>query len=483
MPERALDLTPSTDAVWNELRRLPDRQRAAVVLRYYEDLADDDIAQLLGCRPATVRSLLHRALARLGEVINEPSLRTPSAAPCTRSPDRPAPPAVSRRPSSERVVPISSWRPTRTQRMVLGAVAAVIAVVAGVLVAALVTGDGRPGHRRDRRRHVDHDATATSSTSTLVDIVHRDDGDDRDLVRSGIGDDATAAPSVRGLGAHRRRHVRRRVAGVPQQRRGLPVRRARCRRTSPTRSATSSAPEEPLGAIRTMEVPQPDGSVRVLFIAAVGDGVDAVERFPGAQINGRAQLGRIEDPFIDGLSFLVTDQVAQADVAHPSQRPGSRGRASTAFELRTDAPFGRVPGYGKGAESLSIGLLQEIGAVSRRRRHLRPRPPAAARAAGHRRRLHRADRARSARRRRRPCLALVDLFGIAPEAAAGDWVCELPDGDSCGSGLATVVAGSSAAALSGFGPISVVDSNGDRVDHVVIVLADETRFEVPIPSP
>lgn len=69
LPERGVDLTPETDAIWGVLRRLPERQRAAVVLRFYEDLPDDAIAELLGCRPATVRSLIHRALARLEEVL------------------------------------------------------------------------------------------------------------------------------------------------------------------------------------------------------------------------------------------------------------------------------------------------------------------------------------------------------------------------------------------------------------------------------
>jgi RNA polymerase sigma factor (sigma-70 family) len=47
------------------LLRLPHRQRAAVVLRYYCQLSDPDIAEILGCRPATVRSLTRRALANL----------------------------------------------------------------------------------------------------------------------------------------------------------------------------------------------------------------------------------------------------------------------------------------------------------------------------------------------------------------------------------------------------------------------------------
>lgn len=51
------------------LAALPYRQRAAVVLRYYEDRPEADIAELLGVRPGTVKSLLHRGLAHLREVL------------------------------------------------------------------------------------------------------------------------------------------------------------------------------------------------------------------------------------------------------------------------------------------------------------------------------------------------------------------------------------------------------------------------------
>lgn len=44
---------------------LPPKQRAAIVLRYYEDLSDADIAATLGCRTSTVRSNITRALAAL----------------------------------------------------------------------------------------------------------------------------------------------------------------------------------------------------------------------------------------------------------------------------------------------------------------------------------------------------------------------------------------------------------------------------------
>jgi len=47
------------------VRKLPARQRAALVLRFYEDLPDGEVAGILGCSPATVRSQIARALARL----------------------------------------------------------------------------------------------------------------------------------------------------------------------------------------------------------------------------------------------------------------------------------------------------------------------------------------------------------------------------------------------------------------------------------
>lgn len=47
------------------LLRLPARQRAAIVLRYYNDLPESQIADVLRCRPATVRSLISRGLHAL----------------------------------------------------------------------------------------------------------------------------------------------------------------------------------------------------------------------------------------------------------------------------------------------------------------------------------------------------------------------------------------------------------------------------------
>jgi RNA polymerase sigma-70 factor (sigma-E family) len=53
------------DALLAEIARLPRRQQAVLVLRYYEGLSDGEIADLLGCRPGTIRGYAARALATL----------------------------------------------------------------------------------------------------------------------------------------------------------------------------------------------------------------------------------------------------------------------------------------------------------------------------------------------------------------------------------------------------------------------------------
>ena len=58
------------------LLRLPPGQRAAIVLRYWEDLSEAEAAQVLGCSPGTVKSAASRGLARLRELGG-----TPPAAP------------------------------------------------------------------------------------------------------------------------------------------------------------------------------------------------------------------------------------------------------------------------------------------------------------------------------------------------------------------------------------------------------------------
>ncbi|MFD8479079.1 SigE family RNA polymerase sigma factor [Kitasatospora sp. NPDC059673] len=60
------------------LAELPARARAMVVLRYWEDLSVETVAELLGCSTGTVKSQCSRALARLREQLGEPSPYTPA---------------------------------------------------------------------------------------------------------------------------------------------------------------------------------------------------------------------------------------------------------------------------------------------------------------------------------------------------------------------------------------------------------------------
>lgn len=76
------DVVDDRDAMWRALAGLPDRQRTVLVLRYYEGLEDPAIAELVGCRRTTVRSLVARGLAALR---TDPHLQQPVTHPTRRS--------------------------------------------------------------------------------------------------------------------------------------------------------------------------------------------------------------------------------------------------------------------------------------------------------------------------------------------------------------------------------------------------------------
>ncbi len=62
---------PEADEMWDRLQRLNQRQRAAIVLRYYEDLSERQTADVLGCAVGTVKSLVSRGLDQLRVSITE----------------------------------------------------------------------------------------------------------------------------------------------------------------------------------------------------------------------------------------------------------------------------------------------------------------------------------------------------------------------------------------------------------------------------
>jgi RNA polymerase sigma-70 factor (sigma-E family) len=73
MPEQLAPYDDTTARVWlwQEIRRLPPRQRAALVLRYYEDLTEPQTAEILNCSVGTVKSQVATALKKLRSRLGE----------------------------------------------------------------------------------------------------------------------------------------------------------------------------------------------------------------------------------------------------------------------------------------------------------------------------------------------------------------------------------------------------------------------------
>jgi RNA polymerase sigma-70 factor (sigma-E family) len=83
VPERAVssaayDDIDERDAMWSALARLGPRQRAVLVLRYYERLSETEIAAVLRCSAGTVKSQSSKGLARLRALLEAEREGVPS---------------------------------------------------------------------------------------------------------------------------------------------------------------------------------------------------------------------------------------------------------------------------------------------------------------------------------------------------------------------------------------------------------------------
>ena len=89
MPERAVEAPAGRDAdLWDFVQTLPRKQRAVVVLRYYEEMSEAETAAVLGVSVGTVKSQASRALASLRSRVDEIATHDPEDAAPTSSTTR-----------------------------------------------------------------------------------------------------------------------------------------------------------------------------------------------------------------------------------------------------------------------------------------------------------------------------------------------------------------------------------------------------------
>jgi RNA polymerase sigma-70 factor, ECF subfamily len=93
LPERScpdrVDESAERDALWRYVQSLPSRQRAVLVLRFYEDLSEQETARLLGVSVGTVKSQCSRALAALRRKLADDGIE-----PAARREPQPQPPPI-----------------------------------------------------------------------------------------------------------------------------------------------------------------------------------------------------------------------------------------------------------------------------------------------------------------------------------------------------------------------------------------------------
>jgi RNA polymerase sigma-70 factor (sigma-E family) len=173
------DLIDERDLVWRALAQLPRRQRMVIALRYFEDLTETQIAELMAISPSAVRSYAAKALAKLRV---DPTLRT-----------LPTPSPLEVPAGNERVAAVRH-RISRDRRRRV-AIATTAAVITAVLVGILaVAGPLRPpppttptpsptafpSYQNGRRvafyqevSFADRDATTFTYTPTTIDLTIR----------------------------------------------------------------------------------------------------------------------------------------------------------------------------------------------------------------------------------------------------------------------------------------------------------------------
>lgn len=72
-PSRLADLNEQRQRVRRKLMRLPEKQRAALILSYYHRLSHKEIAEAMGCSAGAVKTHLFRALKKLKNLLAEPA--------------------------------------------------------------------------------------------------------------------------------------------------------------------------------------------------------------------------------------------------------------------------------------------------------------------------------------------------------------------------------------------------------------------------